>query len=226
MQDLAFPDARLLIGPGDVNFFSTVGSAPLTRNAAGDWSYNIAVSTTGFFSANLTTIILRRTGFGDDLQEQFGGAGIPASAQPQLYRPDAIGSMNTGQQLKPRTVNKVKGFRLLSFDTIYVVTGAAFGTLQSRVDYTLQANNVANAITNVVPVANNGLTNVVQANPYVINLALTTAQLQAINNPAGGPPGYVISPDESLWIELDVVTGASATGKFYGFDCVIEYNFN
>lgn len=225
-QDLEFNDARVFIGPGDIAFFSSAGSAPITRNAAGDWSFNIAVSTTGFLGCNLSQAILRRTGFFEDTQNFYGGAGIPASAQAQNYRPDVLGAMSATQQLQPRTALKVKGYRLLSFDAIYVVTGAAFGTLQSRLDLTKQVTGVANSITNIIPVANNGLTNVVSANPYVINLALTTAQLQAISNPAGGSPGYVTLVDESLWLELDVVTGASASGKFYGFDVTIGYNFN
>jgi hypothetical protein len=226
MQSLEFFDARIFAGPGDLVNVTSAGTSALTRTAAGNYNYAISASTTTYFALNLTNMILRRLGMFEDLQEQFGGSGIPASAEPQVYRPDQSAGMSTGQEITPRTAFKVKGFRLLGFDTIYTVTGAAFGTLQSRIDLTKQVNNVAPSITNILPLAANNLVNVVQANPYVVNYALTTAQLQAISNPSGGYPGYLTIADQSLWLELDVVTGASASGVFYGFDCVVSFNFN
>src|SRR5271163_3045919 len=228
-HDLEFNDARVFIAPGDLNVSGA--GATLTRNAGGNWSFSIAVASTIFISVNLSTILLRRTGFSEDTQNLFGPANpnspaataIPGSAQPQVYRPDQIPSMNTAQQIQPRRQLKVKGYRLLSFDSIYSLAVVAATTLQSRVDLTQFVNNVAPAVTAIVPVANNGLTNVVQANPYVSNLALTTAQLQAISNPPGGYPGYVNLVDQSLWLEWDIVTAATGTAQFYGFDVVIGY---
>jgi hypothetical protein len=226
MQSLGFNDGRVFIGPGDFITTTSAGSFTLTRTALGNYNQAIAASTTGFFAVNLTNMLLRRTGFFEDLQENFGGTGVAGEAAPQLYRPDVIGSMNTGQQLQPRRLNRVKGFRLLSFDTIYTVTTNPMTTLQSSLYLTNFVNNTAVTPVSIVAQANNGLTNVAQANPYVVNFALTTAQLQAINNPAGGPPGYIISPDSELWLELAVVTPAGGTGTFYGFDCLIEFNYN
>jgi hypothetical protein len=228
-QDLGFPDGRIRGAIGDLTVYSTAGTVTPTRSAGGNWNYAIAASTTAFFGLNVSNQLLRRTGFFEDLQEQFGstsGSGIPASAQPQAYRPDVIGAMSSLQQLTPRTALKVKGYRLLSFDTIYTVTGAAFGTLQSGVYLNQLKNATAVSPTTIVTQAANGLTNTVQSTPYVINYALTTSQLQAISNPAGFVPGYVALADQDLWIELAVVTGASATGVFYGFDCLLEFNFN
>lgn len=226
MQDLAFNDARIFIGPGDLINVTSAGTSALTRTANGNYNFAISASTTTFYAVNITNQVLRRLGFNEDLQEQFGGGGIAASAQPQLYRPDVIGSMNTGQQLQPRTALKVKGFRMLSWDTIYTVTTAPMTTLQSSLFLTKFSNNVAVTPTSIIAQANNGLTNVAQANPYVINTALSTANLQAINNPAGGPPGYVITADTELWLEIAIVTSAGGTGTFYGMDCSIEFNFN
>ncbi len=226
MQDLEFFDGRIFAGPGDVVNVTSGGTSTLTRTAAGNYNYAIAASTTTFYALNLSNMLLRRLGMFEDLQEQYGGGGISASAQAQNYRPDVLGAMSAAQQLQPRNAFKVKGFRLTGFDTIYTVTGAAFGTLQSSIYNTKFVNNVAPSITNILPLAANGLTNVVQTNPYVISYALTTAQLQAISNPAGGYPGYVITADQALWLELDVVTGASASGVFYGFDCQISFNLN
>jgi hypothetical protein len=235
MQNLEFFDGRIFVGPGDVVNVTSAGTAPvLTRTAAGNYNYPIVASVTTFFSTNVTQMLMRRTGMFEDLQEQFGPANqaVPApsaiagEAQIQLYRPDQTQSMAKGQQITPRQVFKPKGFRLLGFDTIYTVTGAAFGTLTSRVDLTLFANNVALVTTNIVPAAANNLVNVVQANPYVANYPLTLAQEQAINNPPGGYPGYLISPDQELWIELAIVTGGAASGVFYGFDVLLGFNYN
>lgn len=228
-QDLGFFDGRIRGSIGDLVVFTSAGTVTPTRTAAGNWNYAISASTTTFFGLNMTNQILRRTGFFEDLQEQFGstsGSGIAASAQPQAYRPDQLGAMSAAQQLQPRTALKVKGFRLLSFDTIYTVTGAAFNTLQSGVYLSQFKNNTAVSPTTIVTQAANNLTNATQSNPYVINYALTTAQEQAISNPAGFFPGYVTLADADLWIELAVVTGASATGTFYGFDCLVEFNYN
>lgn len=226
MQDLAFNDARIFIGPGDLINVTSAGTSALTRTANGNYNFAISASTTTFYAVNVTNQVLRRTGFFEDLQENFGGGGIPASAQPQLYRPDQISSMNIGQQLQPRRAFKVKGFRMLSWDTIYTVTGAVMTTLQSSLYLTQFTNNTAVTPVSIIAQANNGLTNVVQANPYVINTALSTANLQAINNSAGGPPGYIITPDTELWLEIAIVTGAGGTGTFYGMDCSVEFNFN
>ena len=214
-QDLGFSDGRIFFGPGDLNVIVSGGTAPLTRNAAGDISYNLANSSTVVFLANVTQQILRRTGFSEDLQEQFGGTGIAGSAQPSPYRPDLIGAMNTGQQLQPRTAFKLKGFRLLSMDVIYSIAGAVATTNTIRVDQTLFVNNTANAITAVLANGANGLATATQANPYVTNVPL-----------AAGQQIYRITADQQLWIELNVATGASGTYKLYGLDCLVEYNFN
>lgn len=211
-QDLGFTDARVFLGLGDlVNSANGV----LTRNAAGDWSYNQAASLAGIYAANLTNALIRRTGFGEDLQEQFGGTGIPASAQPQVYRPDVIPSMNTGQQLQPRTALKLKGLKLLSMDVVYLITGAALTLHTIRVDQSNFANNVALAPSVVLANAANGLATAVQANPYVTNVPLGAAQ-QIYRN----------SVDSELWIEVAATTQAAGAYRLYGFDCLCEFNYN
>jgi hypothetical protein len=226
MQSLGFNDARIFAGLGDIVVTTSAGTVTPTRTALGNYNYAIAASTTTFFAINATQAILRRTGFFEDLQEQFGGAGIAGEAAPQLYRPDVLGAMNTGQELQPRTNFRKKGFRVLGFDTIYTVTTNPMTTLQSSVYMTNFTNNTAVTPAAIVTQAANGLTNVAQANPYVSPFSIPVAGLQSISNPAGGPPGYLFSADQALWIELAVVTPAGGTGTFYGFDIQVEFNFN
>ena len=118
MQDLAFSDARIRLSPSQE--LLAFGTATLTRTAAGNINFAQGASLTNQYTANVASALIRRTGFFEDLQEQFGGLGIPASAEYQ-GRPDTLGSMALGQPITPRTAFKIKGYQLNSFDVIYSV---------------------------------------------------------------------------------------------------------
>ena len=217
-QDLGFTDGRMFLSPGDlVAYNTTTPAAPPTvvRNAAGDWilTRTAVAAETISIAANLTNAVIRRTGFGEDLQGQFGGTGIPASAQPQVYRPDVIPAMAAAQQLQPRTALKLKGIKLLSMDSIYRITVVNLTSHNIRVDQTLFVNNVAPAITAVLaPTAQN---TVVQSNPYVQNTAI-----------AAGQQIYRNLLDQEVWIEATIVMANTGKIDFYGFDCLVEFNYN
>jgi hypothetical protein len=214
-QDLGFTDGRVRASVGDIIF--TGATLAITRVAAGQWGVVLGTpaAQANTFAINVTQALIRRLGFGEDLQEQFGGAGIPGSAQPQFYRPDVIGAMSAAQQLQPRTALKVKGFKLLSFDVIYSLGVAAATTHTCRVDQSVFSNNVAIATTAVLASGANGLAVATQANPYVTNVPL-----------AAGQQIYRTLADTDLWIE-DVITGAATTTvTFWGFDLIMEFNYN
>jgi hypothetical protein len=214
MMDLGFTDAKIHAGAGDAIF---TGTAPtLTANNPG-FSNNFTTSASAsVIGVNITNLILRRLGFFEDIQEQFGstsGAGIAGSAQIRTYRPDVIGAMSAAQQLQPRTAFKTKGFRLISYDVIYGISGAANTVHTTRVDSVTFANNVA--ISNVVVLASaaNGLQTATQANPYVTTV---TPSVQT----------YFTLNDSQLWIQINETTGTGGTYIFYGIDISIEFNFN
>lgn len=222
-QDLGVTDGRIRIGPGDIVF--TGATLAISRAAAGQWG--IALGTpaaqANTFAANVTQALLRKTGFFEDTQQFFGAANpnspaataIPGSAQVRYYRPDVIPAMNTGQQLQPRTAFKKKGIKLLSFDAIYSIGVANATSHTARVDQTIFVNNVAAATTSVLASGANGLATATQANPYVTNVPLTNIL-----------DGYYITPDMDVWIE-EVITGAGTTTlTFWGFDLLIDYNWN
>lgn len=214
-QDLGFTDGKVRGTVGDLVF--TGATLAATRVAAGQWGVVLGTpaAQANTFALNATNQILRKTGFGEDLQENFGGTGIPASAQPQFYRPDVIGSMNTAQQLQPRTLLKTKGFKLLSFDVVYQITTLAATSSTCRVDQCAFVNNVAPAVTSILASAANGLQTAVQAQPYVTNVPIPVNQQI-----------YRTLADLDLWIEV-VITGAATTNlTFYGIDLYVEYNFN
>lgn len=212
-QDLGFTDGYIHIPAPD--FISTGAAATLTKNAVGDISWNVGAALAAIFDVNVSDGQLFRTGFGEDLQEQFGGTGIPASAQPQFYRPDVIGNMNTAQQLQPRTALKVKGIKPISLKVIYLITGAALTLHTIRVDKTIYVNNVANAITSMIANGANGLATAVQANPYV-----TTVPFPAVQQV------YQVSDLEAMWVEIAATTQAAGAYRLYGVELTIEFNFN
>jgi hypothetical protein len=225
MQDQGFNDARIFLGIGDLTLIS--GTAPFTKNAFGDYSFNLGNSATCVFAVNIANAIARRLGFSEDLQLQFGGAGISGKADFQ-GRPDTIGSMSAGQQITPRLVLLPKGFRVLSLDFVYLVAGLALSTNSFGLAKTQFQNNIANTITSIIALAANGLQTAIQTNPYVTTSALTLANQQTISNPQPGVvlPGYLLLADNTLWLEWDVSTGASGTARVYGIDVSFEYNFN
>lgn len=212
-QDLGFTDGYVFIPAPD--YISTGAAATLTKNAVGDISWNVAASLAAVFDVHVSDGQVTRTGFGEDLQEQFGGTGIPGSAQPQVYRPDVIPGMSTAQQIQPRTALKTKGFKPLSLKVIYLITGAALTLHTIRVDKTVYANNVANAITPVIANGANGLATAVQANPYVTTIAFPANQQV-----------YQISDLSQLWIEIAATTQVAGAYRLYGTEMTIEFNFN
>lgn len=214
-QDLGFPDGKVRGTVGDIVF--TGATLANTRTAAGVWGVVLGTpaAQTNTFAINVNNQIIRRTGFGEDIQEQFGGTGIPGSAQPQVYRPDVIPSMSTAQQIQPRTALKTKGYKLLSYDVIYLIGAANATSSTTRVDQTIFANNIAPATTVVLATGANGLQTTTQAQPYVTNVVLPANQQV-----------YRTLVDGDVWIEVAITGVATTTLTFYGIDIYVEFNLN
>lgn len=212
-QDAGFPDGSVRYGP--LSAMVTGAAAALTRNAVGDYSLNMGAAVTTTFAINLLEGEIIRTGFSEDLQESFGGAQPSGSAQPQFYRPDLIGSMNTAQQLQPRTGNKTKGMRLTALAVDYFITGAALTGHTIRLDSLTFVNGAIGAAANILAVAANGLQTAVSANRYVTSIVL----------PAAGQV-YYTTDNTDLIAELAVTTQAAGAYRFYGFRALWEFNFS
>lgn len=213
-QDLGFTDGKIFCGPGDI-VWDVAAQAAVSRVAAGQWSIaHVAAANTTNFAVNVSQAILRRLGFGEDLQEQFGGTGIPASAGPQ-GRPDTFGAMSALQEITPRTALKVKGYKLLSFDVIYTIATLALNAHTCRVDQTVYVNNVAAATTAILASGANGLATATQANPYVTTVAIPTNQQI-----------YRILNDTAVWIEVAANAQATTAYALVGIDVTVEFNFN
>jgi|ERR1700730_2477145 len=214
-QDLGFTDGEIFCGPGDI-VWDVAAQGVIARTAAGQWTVNHpAAANTTNYAVNLTTAILRRLGFFEDLQEQFGGTGISGSAQQQFYRPDQSAGMSTGQQITPRTTFKIKGFKLTEYDIIYSIGTANLTGHTTRVDQTQYLNGLAPVTTSVLASGANGLATAFTAQPYVTTVTLPAAQQI-----------YRTLSDLALWIEVQVVAAATSVYNLIGIDCDIEFNYN
>ena len=211
MQDLGFTDGIVMFGPQEILPF---GTTTLTRNAAGDISYNQGASQTVQYAINLADGQLMRSGFFEDLQEQFGGSGIPASAQFQ-GRPDTLGAMSALQQLTPRTALKIKGLLIQSVAVVYRIDTNPLTAHTARLDKTVFANNVAPAITSVLASGANGLATAAQANPYVTEIPL-----------AAGQQIYRITDLSEYLFEISAQTPAGGAYRLYAVRMKVTFNFN
>lgn len=212
-QDLGFTDGVILFSPKDAYDFGADAGA-LTQNAVGDNSLNWGASKAIKLDFNLGDGQLFRTGFGEDLQEQFGGSGIAASAAYQ-GRPDTLGAMANLQQITPRTALKIKGLLIQSVAVVELITGADLTAHTCRLDKTVFANNVANSISSVLATGANGLPTATQANPYVTEIPLAAAQQI-----------YRITDLSQYWFELVAATQAGGAYRFYAVRMKVTFNFN
>lgn len=209
-QDLGFTDGKLFVG---AQHLLVNGTTVLTRTAAGNWNFAQGNSQTVQYAVNVADLVMRRLGFFEDLQEQFGGAGVAASAQIRTYRPDVIGSMNTGQQLQPRTAFKTKGFRVTGYNVIYAIAGANLTAHTTRVDTLSFVNNVAPSAAVILASGANGLAVATQAQPYVTVVSISGAT-------------YFITNNADYVIEVQAQTPGGGTYVLYGIDVTLEFNFN
>lgn len=203
--DKEYTDAKLFFGVADT--FVQAGGAALTRNAAGDISYNQAASTVGVFILPLDTI-MERLGLADDLQEQFGAATGVAGQTPAGVsgRPPFTGQT----QLSPVLVSRPKGIKITDITLVYQIAGAALTLHTCRIDKAIFANNVANAISAILASAANGLATAIQANPYVTKVPVNTI--------------FNVSDNSELVVEVAATTQAAGTYRFYG--CIVHCSYN
>lgn len=205
-QDLGYSDGIILLGPNDA--IATGGASTLTRNAAGDLSHNAGASVSPIYSFPLSKGCLFRTGVKDDVQEQFGGTIGPAGV---TGRPPFAGI----SQLTPLSAFRLKGLKILNFKVIYLISTNPLSSHTCRMDKTVFANNVANAITPILASAANGLATAAQANPYVTTVTLAAAQQI-----------YRISDLSEYVIEVAPTTPVGGAYRMYGVQVGVEFNFN
>lgn len=207
-QDLGFTDGIISFS---INEFLSIGANPgtVTQNAVGDNSLNFGASQAAKLDLMINKDLILRTGFPEDLQEQFGGTGIAGSAGPQGRPP-----FTAAQQAAVRSAFKTKGIKYASLALKYLITGAALTAHTCRVDRVQFANNVANAVTSILATGANGLATAVQANPYVTEI------------PLPGFTGYSVTDLADKWLEVVATTQGGGAYRFYGARLKVEFNYN
>lgn len=194
------------------------GNFALTRNALGDYSYNLSASQSGVIVCGLadlkrlTTAVTTAQGVPTKaalpFQEQFGtssgATGYPAGAPGLPPFTDAT-------ELTPPTAMPPKGIRVYDVIVAYLITGAAATTNAFSMNRVTFANNVANSIVNV-PVTGS-LATAVQANPYVTKLTVNS-------------PTFEVADQSDLVVEVNVATTTSGAYRFYGFGFHVDFNYN
>lgn len=221
-QDTPSTDAKIVVNPEDM-LLSVVAAADavLTRNAAGDWSWNQIASKTNIYAVSLK--VIERLGMPALLQENYGtatpgnaaGGGVTAFSGNQGGPQDAAGfpPFTGASYLTPPVGNVAKGFKLTDITFVYQITTNPLTAITCRVDKTVYANNIAPAITAVLATGVNGLQTAVNAQPYVTKVSTPAATFNTTDN-------------SDIIAELSVQTAAACTAKIYRMILHGTFNFN
>jgi hypothetical protein len=223
-MDTPFTDGKIIIGPQDMLLsVAAAADAVLTRNAAGDWSWNQIASKTNIYAGIISSSVLERIGQAGDFQENYGTA-TPGNAAgvgnagftgnqggPQDFtgRPPVAGAT----YLNPTLGNIPKGFKLTDVTFVYAGVTVDLVAITCRVDKTVYANLVAPAVTPVLATGVNGLLVANNANPRVIKVATPGAVFNFTDN-------------AEINVELSVQTNAGGTAKIYRMILHGTFNYN
>lgn len=209
--DTAHGGGLIFYDAAEVNVTGT--NFALTKNALGDYSYNLIANQAGVIVCGLADIkrLIESAALAQKnlpFQEKFGTAsltpGWPAGAQSL---PPFTGST----QLTPNTGDAPKGLQILDCTVIYLVTGAAATTNVFSLNRTVFANNVANSITNLAVTGT--LATATQANPYVTKLTVNT-------------PVFETTDNADIVAEINVATTTGGAYRFYGIAWHVNFNFD
>lgn len=189
----------------------------LTRNAAGDYSFNrtAAGAETYIVVANLAEIkrlVETTPPSGMPFQEQFGAAagtaGYPAGAA-------GLPPFSGATQLTPPTGPTAKGLEVTDVVAIYQVGVVDLSAASLTVKRTVFANNTANTITTpAISATALPLTAAGDATgPYVVVRAVTT-------------PSFETADLSDLAVELSVTMANTGTIRIYGIGFHVTFNFD
>jgi hypothetical protein len=215
-------DLQIFVGAG--SFADTSAHAVLATQGAGLFDFTLAagLAATFFTEAGLflRTGVLATPAFD---QEQYGTAAsqpgpsaVAGTSSPFGFVPGfpPLTAANMATLGKFQTGAVPKGMQVNSLDVVYTVGGAAATAPTVGMTRTAFANNVAPVVTNIITLGTNGLATAVQAQPYVINVPVTT-------------PAMITTTDSAPIINFNITAGASTgTVTFYGVIMRCSYNMN
>lgn len=190
------------------------------RNAFGQVYTTIPASSSCFVNIDLGEIDYR-FGVQDDLQEQFGGGTTTLVGAQGLSIPPGVATTPAGvsgrppypgvTEFIPVTTARPKGIKVTSITAVFQVIGANATTNTLALSKTTFANNVAPAISTILPAQSLAL--VVQAQPYVTNFVVAN-------------PPWLTAQNSQYLIDWNVVTPVGSSLNVYGVMLYYTYNFN
>lgn len=218
LADTPNTDGEIFLAPG-ADFQPTAGTAPLTTAGAGLLYSLIAASQTCNLFARISELL--RTGQVPNYQEQFGtAASVPGpSAVPNTSDPLALQGIPPIKNLQMPTITGgirgyiPKGLQINWIDIIYQVLGANLTSVTFGLTNTVFKNAVAPAVSNIVALGANGLTTAVAAQPTRTRITVVA-------------PAFTVADGSELIANLNTVTPAGSTVKFYGAILGVSFNLN
>lgn len=222
------PNTDGIISLGAPNFVITVGginSVILSTDGSGIISFsNTTGGNTTNYVSNLTSIL--RTGMyatPNLNQQQFGTAALQPGPSSVANTSDPSGIRNFPPYANSKNpiyggitnISGVtpKGIQINWADVIYSPGANAISSLKLGIAATQYVNNVAPSVTSIIAYGTNGLPVAAQTNPYVSRVNVTT-------------PNFTITNDTMVNIQVQVITGATATFNFYGVVLGVSFNYN
>lgn len=209
--DTGHSGGLLWYGASNVNWNGA--SLTYTRNAAGDYSLNLAASLGPFYItaglADLKRLMINPDLGGMPNQEKFGTAGGTAGYPGSVA---GLPPFSGATQLIPPLAQPPKGIRVNSIVVSYMVTVADVTTLSINLYRTTYADTVAPSVA-AVALSANTLTKTFQATPRLGIVTVTT-------------PSYETTDTSDLICEIGVTTPASSLFRFYGIGFYVDFNFN
>lgn len=224
---LSFTDGQIFLGASDF-LPLVVAGAPIASAGAGLFTRNIPASTTANLFANINSIL--RTGqLANNLQNQsqFGTAALvpgPSSVAgtsgPLAVWPGfpALGASKNPTISGPQNAPIPKGIGFTSVDVIYEVdTGAITSVTVGLTQTKMPAAGATGApvVANILALAANGLP-----------VAANTAGQATTTRVATTSASFVILAESEVIVNVNFVTPAANTVKFYGVVLNVNFNYN
>jgi len=223
LQDSPVADGQIFLGP--FTGLALVGGNTTNNinqnNGANANFFNLnGASTTYNIVANLTNIL--RTGTAPNYQEQFGTAALQPGPSSVANTSDPL-NLTGMPPIKKAVLATLtggsngfiaKGMQINWIDLIYATGANAVTSVFASLDAIKFANNVAPVVTNLF---NNyggaSFPTAAQTNPYVARATITN-------------PSFLVTTDSTFQVNIQVITGATATTSFYGIVLGVSFNFN
>lgn len=228
-QRSPFTDGEIFVGATDFKPTAASGAVTLVSSAAGLLTLNQAASLTGNLFADISKIL--RTGqyatpaynqqnFGTAAQNTPGPSLVSNTSDPLALPPGF--PPNKAAQLPPVTGGFAgpipKGIQINSVDVIYevdtgAITSVTFGL--TKTTFPKAGTSAAPAVTNIIALGANSLP-----------VAANTAGQVTTTNIAVASPAFVNAFKSEIIANINFVTPASNSVKFYGIILHVNFNYN